>query len=75
MPLVTIDLIKDVFNPEQKSQMIAKVTEALIAVEGEAMRGVTWVRIQEFEQGDWAIGGQRLRAADVHAMSKMKAAE
>lgn len=75
MPLVTIDLIKDVFNPEQKSQMIAKVTEALIAVEGEAMRGVTWVRIQEFEQGDWAIGGQRLRAADVHAMGKLKAAE
>ena len=46
---------------------IAKVTEAMIAVEGEAMRPVTWVRINEIEQGDWAIGGQRLNAADVQA--------
>ena len=69
MPLVTIDLIKDVFTPSQKQQLIDKVTEAMIAVEGESMRPVTWVRIAEFEQGDWAIGGKRLAAADVHAMA------
>lgn len=74
MPLVTVDLIKDVFTPEQKATMIEKVTEAMIEIEGEAMRPVTWVRIQEFEQGDWGIGGQRLGAADVHAMAKGKAA-
>jgi 4-oxalocrotonate tautomerase len=74
MPLVTIDVIKDVFTPEQKQQLISKVTEAMIAVEGEGMREVTWVRVQEFQQGDWAIGGQRLRAADVHAKGKMKVA-
>ncbi len=56
MPLVTIDLIKDVFTPTQKQQLIAKVTEAMIEVEGENMRGVTWVRIQEFEGGDWVTG-------------------
>ena len=69
MPLVTIDVIKDVFTPDQKRQLIDTVTEAMIAVEGEAMRQVTWVRINELEQGDWAIGGQRLSAADVHAMA------
>ncbi len=69
MPLVTIDLIKDVFTPQQKRALIEKVTEAMIAVEGEAMRGVTWVRIQEFEGGDWAIGGKALHAADVHALA------
>jgi 4-oxalocrotonate tautomerase len=74
MPLVTIDLIKDVFTPAEKCDMIAKVTEAMIAVEGEAMRPVTWVRISEIEQGDWAIGGKPLAAADVHAMSGRKAA-
>lgn len=68
MPLVTVDLIKDAFTPVQKQAIIQNVTEALIAVEGEAMRGVTWVRINEVEQGDWAIGGKTLRAADVHAM-------
>ena len=48
MPLVTIDVIKDVFTPEQKKQLIEKVTAAMIEVEGEGMRPVTWVRIAEF---------------------------
>jgi 4-oxalocrotonate tautomerase len=68
MPLVTIDIIKDVFTPDQKKDLIEKVTEAMIAVEGEALRPVTWVKLNEVEQGDWAVGGQRLNAAAVHAM-------
>jgi 4-oxalocrotonate tautomerase len=74
MPLVTIDVIKDVFTPQQKQQLIARVTQAMIEVEGEGMRGVTWVRIQEFEGGDWAIGGKSLRASDVHALAADRAA-
>jgi 4-oxalocrotonate tautomerase len=73
MPLVTIDVIKDVFTADEKHRMIANVTEAMIEVEGEAMRAVTWVRIKEVEQGDWAIGGKLLAAADVHAMAGKKA--
>ena len=74
MPLVTIDLIEDVFTADQKADMIDKVTEAVVAVEGEAMRGVTWVRIKEFAGGEWAIGGKRLAARDIHAMASGKAA-
>jgi len=74
MPLVTIDVIKDVFTQDQKRELISQVTEAMVAVEGEAMRPVTWVRIMEVEQGDWGIGGQLLGAADVHAMAGKKAA-
>jgi 4-oxalocrotonate tautomerase len=74
MPLVTIDVIKDVFTRDQKRSLVEKVTEAMVAVEGEAMRGVTWVRVQEFEQGDWAIGGKTLTAADIHALAGRKAA-
>ena len=74
MPLITIDVIKDVFTPRQKQELIAAVTEAAVAVEGEALRPVTWVRINEFEQGDWAIGGKRLGADDVHAMQASKVA-
>jgi 4-oxalocrotonate tautomerase len=69
MPLVTIDVIKDVFTPAQKRAIITGVTDAMVAVEGEAMRGVTWVRIKEVEQGDWAIGGTLLTAPDIHAMA------
>ena len=75
MPLVTIDVIKDVFSPAKKQELIEKVTEAMVEVEGEEMRPVPWVRIVEIEQGDWAIGGQRLSVAAVQAMSgKPKAA-
>lgn len=74
MPLVTIDVIQDVFTPKQKQELIEHVTEAMVAVEGEAMRGVTWVRIQEFSGGDWAIGGKALKAADVHEMAAGNAA-
>jgi 4-oxalocrotonate tautomerase len=69
MPLVTIDVIKDVFSPSKKRELIEKVTEAMVAVEGEELRSVTWVRINEVEQGDWAIGGQMLDAPAVRAMS------
>jgi 4-oxalocrotonate tautomerase len=69
MPLVTIDVIEDVFSPAQKRALIAGVTDAMIAVEGEALRQVTWVRVREYKQGDWAIGGKPLNSADVHALS------
>lgn len=68
MPLVTIDVIKDVFTTEEKGRMIKGVTEAMIAVEGEGMRDKTWVRITEVAQGDWGIGGQLLGAADVQKL-------
>jgi 4-oxalocrotonate tautomerase len=74
MPLVTIDVIKGVFTPKQKQDLIANVTAAMIEVEGENLRGVTWVRVNEFESGDWAIGGKALKASDVQALAAGKAA-
>jgi 4-oxalocrotonate tautomerase len=68
MPIVTIDVIKDVFSPRQKRDMISKVTEAMIEIEGEALRSVTWVKINEIPQGDLAMGGRFMTAADVHAL-------
>jgi hypothetical protein len=46
----------------------------MIEVEGENMRGVTWVRVNEFESGDWAIGGKALKTSDVQALAAEKAA-
>jgi 4-oxalocrotonate tautomerase len=60
MPLIDVHLIKDVFNPEQKREMITKLTDAMVSIEGENMRGVTTVKIHEVASGDWAIGGQPL---------------
>jgi 4-oxalocrotonate tautomerase len=69
MPLIDIQLIEGVFDTTQKQEMIRKVTDAMVEIEGEAMRGVTWVRIQEIAGGEWAIGGKSLTAADVHKMA------
>jgi 4-oxalocrotonate tautomerase len=72
MPLVDIQVIKGVFTPEQKTTMISKVTDAMVQVEGENMRPVTWVRVQEIEDGQWAIGGNPLTASAVKAMVAAK---
>ena len=69
MPLVDIELIEGVFTPEQKQEMIQKVTDTMVAIEGEAMRQVTWVRVHEVPSGQWGIGGKALTAADVKALA------
>jgi 4-oxalocrotonate tautomerase len=60
MPLIDVHLIENVFSPEQKRQIIQKLTDAMVSVEGENMRSVTWVKISEVTSGEWAIGGQPL---------------
>ena len=69
MPFVQVKVIEGVFSDDQKREMIRKVTDAMVSVEGEAMRGVTWVVIDEVKGGSWGIGGKALTAADVKAMA------
>ena len=68
MPLVDIQLIEGVFTADQKKDMIEKVTNTMVDIEGESLRGVTWVRVHEVASGDWGIGGKAVTAADVKAM-------
>ena len=69
MPLVNVKLIEGVFDETQKQEIIEKVTDAMVEVEGENMRGVTWVIVEEVKSGHWALGGKALTAADVHALA------
>lgn len=75
MPLVQIKLIEGVFSAEQKREMLDKVTEAMLSVEGENMRQVTSVIIDEVKSGDWAIGGNALETEDVKALAAGKSAK
>jgi 4-oxalocrotonate tautomerase len=63
--MVDIQLIKGVFTPDQKKEMIEKVTNTMVEIEGEALRGLTWVRIQEYASGEWGIGGRQITADEV----------
>ena len=69
MPLIQVRVIKDVFTKEQKRQMISKLTDAMVSIEGETMRGTTWCVIEEVESGDWGIGGKAITAEAVRGIA------
>ncbi len=74
MPLINVKLIEDVFTPAQKTQIIEKLTDAMVEIEGENMREVTWVYIEDIKQGDLGIGGKPLMTADIHSLQRGEAA-
>jgi 4-oxalocrotonate tautomerase len=67
MPFIDIKVIEGVFSPEEQREMVEGVTEAVIAVEGEALRPATVTVVTETPSGSWAIGGQTLTTEDVKA--------
>jgi 4-oxalocrotonate tautomerase len=73
MPFLNVKLIEGVFTPKQKQEMIRKLTDTMVSIEGENMRPVTWVVIDEVKSGEWAVGGNPLTTDAVHAMAGGKA--
>ena len=69
MPLVHVKLIEGVISEAQKREMVEKLTEAMVEIEGENLRPVTWVVIEEVKSGDWGVGGKPLSTADVKALA------
>ena len=69
MPLIQVKLIEEVFTPVQKKEIITKLTDAMVAIEGENMRPVTLVIIEDVRSGDWGIGGRPLSTSDVRALA------
>lgn len=58
MPVITIQFIKDVVaTPEQKKELLQKMTETFVSVLGEVVRPYTYCIIQETPVGEWSIGG------------------
>jgi 4-oxalocrotonate tautomerase len=72
MPFIQVKLIEKVFTPEQKKKIITKITDALVEIEGEHMRPVTFVVIDETRSGDWGIGGQPMTTEAVLALAAGK---
>jgi 4-oxalocrotonate tautomerase len=68
MPLVHVKLIENVFTPAQKREMIERLTDAMVEIEGENLRAVTWVTIEEVYSGDWGIAGNAVTTEDVKAL-------
>lgn len=69
MPLIQVKVIENVFTGEQKQQIVRRLTDALVAIEGENMRAVTWCVVEEVQSGDWGIAGNPLTTEDVKALA------
>ena len=69
MPFLNVKIIEGVFDDSQKREMIEKLTDTMVEIEGENMRSVTWVLIDEVKSGDWGMGGNAVTTADVHALA------
>lgn len=69
MPLINVKVIEGVFTNSQKQEMVKKLTDAMVTIEGENMRQVTWVVVEEVKSGDWGIGGKTLTTDDVKALA------
>ena len=72
MPLVNVKVIEGVFTDSQKRDMVKKLTDAMVEIEGENMRPVTWVVVEEVRSGEWGIGGTPLTTEDVKALAAGK---
>ena len=69
MPLINVRVIEGVFSDAQKRQMIEELTDTMVGIEGENMRPVTGVVVEEVKSGDWGIAGKPLATADVKALA------
>lgn len=69
MPLIEVKVIEGVFSPEQKREMVKKLTDAMVSIEGENMRQVTVCIIEEVKSGDWGFGGKPITTEDVKALA------
>jgi 4-oxalocrotonate tautomerase len=70
MPLIQVKVIKGVFTAPQKQEIVERLTDAMVEIEGENMRQVTWCVVEEVASGEWGIGGQTLTADDVKALAR-----
>jgi len=69
MPLINVKLIEGVFTPAQKQEMVRKLTDTMVTIEGENMRPATVVIVEEVKSGDWGIGGKPYTTEAVKAMA------
>jgi 4-oxalocrotonate tautomerase len=74
MPFIQVKVIEGVFSSEQKQEMCRKLTDVMVSIEGENMRPVTSVVIEEIKSGEWAIGGNLLTTTDAKNLAAGKKA-
>jgi 4-oxalocrotonate tautomerase len=75
MPLINVKLIDGVFSEPQKKQIVTKLTDATVSIEGENLRAATWVVSEEVKSGDWGMDRSTLTAADAKVLAAGRSAQ
>ena len=70
MALIQVKVIEGVFTAQQKREIIERLTDAMVEIEGESMRRRIWCTVEEVASGEWGVGGQSLTADDVKALAR-----
>jgi 4-oxalocrotonate tautomerase len=69
MPLINVKVIEGVFSDDQKRDIVERLTDTMVSIEGENMRQVTWCVVEEVKSGDWGIAGTPLTTEAVKALA------
>ncbi len=69
MPLIEVKVIEGVFSHKQKQEIITKLTDAMVSIEGENLRPYTLVVLDEVKSGDWGVGGNSLTNSQVKELA------
>lgn len=75
MPFIHVRVVAGVFTDQQKREIVEHLTDAMVAIQGEGMRQLTWCVVEEVPSGAWGIGGQAITADDVRALASLSATE
>jgi len=68
MPIIQVKVIENVFSHEQKREMIERLTDTMVEIEGEPLRPFTLVTVEEVASGGYGVAGNALTTADVKAV-------
>jgi 4-oxalocrotonate tautomerase len=70
--LIQVKLLEGVFTAPQKQEIIERLTDAMVEIQGENMRRTVWCVIDEVANGEWGIGGQAITSGDAKALARAR---
>jgi 4-oxalocrotonate tautomerase len=73
MPLLNVKVVEGVFTQAQKEEMIRKLTDTMVSIEGENLRPYTLVLVEEVKSGDWGVAGNPITTEEVHLIAEGRA--
>jgi 4-oxalocrotonate tautomerase len=69
MSLIQVKVVAGQLTTTQKQEIIERLTDAFLEVQGENLRRHTWCVIEEIGGEAWGVGGQVQTADDVKALA------